>query len=202
MPDLKEQTMEKNAIKVLPYTEEWASTFRQLAAIYQQHLEGLITGIEHVGSTSVPGLAAKPIIDIDLLIKEPSQLPPVVAVLEKLGYTWRGDLGIPGRDAFGRNADTTPDDGKGTAWMAHNLYVCLEGCISLQNHLQLRNFLRQHPEAAQQYGALKQDLSVRYPYDIDQYIEGKTAFITGILAQTGLQEDDLQDITARNKAGK
>ncbi|WP_212002847.1 GrpB family protein [Chitinophaga sp. HK235] len=202
MPDLKEQTMEMNEIKVVPYTDEWASTFRQLAAIYQQHLEGLITGIEHVGSTSVPGLAAKPIIDIDLLIKDPSQLPLVVAGLEKLGYTWRGDLGIPGRDAFGRNADTTPDDGKGTAWMAHHLYVCLEGCISLKNHLQLRDFLRLHPEAAKQYGALKQDLSVRYPYDIDQYIEGKTAFITGILAQTGLQEDDLQDITARNKAGK
>ncbi|RBL92173.1 GrpB family protein [Chitinophaga flava] len=194
--------MEMNAIKVLPYTEEWASTFRQLAAIYQQHLEGLITGIEHVGSTSVPGLAAKPIIDIDLLIKEPSQLPPVVAVLEKLGYTWRGDLGIPGRDAFGRNADTTPDDSKETVWMTHNLYVCQEGCISLKNHLQLRDFLRQHPEAAQQYGALKQELAVKYPYDIDQYIEGKTAFITGILAQTGLQEDALQDITARNKAGK
>ncbi|QJB35778.1 GrpB family protein [Chitinophaga oryzae] len=194
--------MEKRTITVVPYTPEWADTFRQLAALYRAQLGNLITGIEHVGSTSVPGLAAKPVIDIDILIKEAAGLRPVVVGLERLGYTWRGDLGIPGREAFGRNAGTSPLDGEGTVWPAHNLYVCVEGCVSLKNHLELRNYLRQHPEAALQYGTLKQELAARYPHDIDSYVEGKTAFITGILAHTGMGADVLKDITAQNKATK
>lgn len=194
--------MEQRTITVVPYTTVWADTFAQLAGIYRAQLGQLITGIEHVGSTSVPGLAAKPIIDIDILIQDAAGLPPVVAVLEQLGYTWRGDLGIPGREAFGRNADTSPLDGNGTLWPAHNLYVCVEGCVSLKNHLQLRNYLRQHPDAARQYGTLKQELAVKYPHDIDSYVEGKTAFITRILAHTGMEEDALKNITAQNKATK
>lgn len=194
--------MEKRTIIVVPYTTEWADTFRRLAAIYRAQLDDLITGIEHVGSTSVPGLAAKPVIDIDILIKEAAGLPPVTAVLERLGYTWRGDLGIPGREAFGRNADTSPLDGEGTLWPAHNLYVCVEDCVSLKNHLALRNYLRQHPDEARRYGALKQELAAKYPHDIDSYVEGKTAFITGILARTGMGADVLKDITAQNKAKK
>ncbi|MBC9914188.1 GrpB family protein [Chitinophaga varians] len=194
--------MENRTITVVPYTTEWAHTFEQLAGIYRAQLGQLITGVEHVGSTSVPGLAAKPIIDIDILIKEPAGLSPVVAVLDQLGYTWRGDLGIPGREAFGRNTDTTPLDGNGTSWPAHNLYVCIEGCVSLKNHLQLRDYLRQHPDTARQYGTLKQELAVKYPHDIDSYVEGKTAFITGILAHTGMEEDALKNITAQNKAAK
>lgn len=194
--------MEKRTVIVVPYTAEWADTFARLATIYRAQLGDLITGIEHVGSTSVPGLAAKPVIDIDILIKEAAGLPPVVAVLERLGYTWRGDLGIPGREAFGRNADTSPLDGEGTLWPAHNLYVCVEGCVSLKNHLALRNYLRQHPDTARQYGALKQELAAKYPHDIDSYVEGKTAFITGILAHTGMGTDVLKDITAQNKAKK
>ncbi|MBC9930259.1 GrpB family protein [Chitinophaga qingshengii] len=194
--------MEQRTITVVPYNTAWADTFEQLAAIYRAQLGKLTTGIEHVGSTSVPGLPAKPILDIDILISQPADLPPVVAVLEQLGYTWRGDLGIPGREAFGRNDDGVPRDGSGTQWPAHHLYVCLEGCTSLKNHLQLRNYLRQHPEAVRQYGRLKQELAAKYPNDIDSYVEGKTAFITAILAHTGMEANALQDITAQNKATK
>ncbi|WP_343745174.1 GrpB family protein [Chitinophaga sp.] len=194
--------MENRTIIVVPYTTAWAETFERLAGIYRAQLGELVTGIEHVGSTSVPGLAAKPIIDIDIIIQGPAGLPSVVAVLERLGYTWRGDLGIPGREAFGRNADTSPLDGNGTSWPAHNLYVCVEGCTSLKNHLQLRNYLRQHPDAARQYGTLKQELAAKHPNDIDSYVEGKTAFITAILAHTGMEADDLKNITAQNKATK
>ncbi|NML37616.1 GrpB family protein [Chitinophaga sp. G-6-1-13] len=194
--------MENRTITVVPYSAEWADTFERLAGIYRAQLGHLISGVEHVGSTSVPGLAAKPIIDIDILIQTSAGLLPVVAILEQLGYTWRGDLGIPGREAFGRNADTAPLDGSSTSWPAHNLYVCVEGCVSLKNHLQLRNYLRQHPEAARQYGTLKQELAVKYPNDIDSYVEGKTAFITGILAHTGMEADALKNITAQNKATK
>jgi GrpB-like predicted nucleotidyltransferase (UPF0157 family) len=192
--------MENNTIVVVPYSDSWAITFQQLATVLNNRLKDFIISIEHVGSTSVPGLAAKPIIDLDILIKDKSQSQQVISILGELGYTHRGDLGIPGREAFFRDSDQTPIDGAGTQWPAHHLYVCLEDSMSLKNHLRFRDFLRAHPETALQYGALKSALAAKYPNDIDNYVEGKTAFITAVLAQTGFDQDILNNITLQNKA--
>lgn len=182
-------------VVVVDYSPQWPLTFEQLRQLYEATLSGLITDIQHVGSTSVPGLAAKPVIDIDIIIDSSHQLAPVIHKLAAIGYEHRGNQGIEGREAFKYHKGIT-----GAVLPPHNLYVCIAGCTSLQNHLLLRNYLLANPAAVLQYAALKKQLAEKYPHDIDKYIEGKTAFIVGILARCGLGADALNRIAKANKA--
>lgn len=168
-------------IEVVDYDDQWPDQFQALRAVYQRHVGHLVEGIEHVGSTSVPGLAAKPILDIDLIIRSWTVLPPIIDQLSQLGYEHQGNLGIKDREAFRRNDAQVPYDGSGQSWPAHHLYVCLAGGEGLTNHLTLRNFLRSHPDKAQEYAALKHELAARHPYDIEAYVAGKTDFIQAII---------------------
>ncbi len=186
-------------ITIEAYSPGWASDFRRLEAVYRKSLAGLFDDIQHVGSTSVPGLAAKPIIDIDIIISDGRPLPEIVRKLETLGYEHRGNLGISDREAFRRSSGMVPVDGAGATWPKHNLYVCPAGSISLRNHLALRDFLRGNPDRAAAYGALKKQLALQYPGDIDSYIEGKTAFITAILEEVGFDAHSIGLITAENR---
>jgi GrpB-like predicted nucleotidyltransferase (UPF0157 family) len=159
----------------------------------------LISDIEHVGSTSVPGLAAKPVIDIDLIIEDRSVLHSVIEKLAGLGYEYMGDLGIKDREAFRRKSALTPDDGTKHEWPAHNLYVCLRDSIALRNHIALREFLRANPQKAKQYEALKKRLAAENPNDIDHYIKNKTPFIIGILEELGFDKKAIEEIRIANK---
>lgn len=179
------------SITISPYSDQWPLQFNELQSLLSKHLKELIIGIEHVGSTSVPGLAAKPVIDLDIIIKDKSRFEEIVAILNTLGYTHEGERGIPGREAF-----------RGPLYPAHHLYVCLEDSTGLKNHLLFRNYLRSHPEKAKEYGEIKKQLAAQYPDDIDLYVEKKTVFITAVLKETGLDEDNLKDITTQNKAKK
>lgn len=184
------------------YNPEWAVEFARLKAVYQRYLGHLLLNIQHVGSTSVVGLAAKPILDIDLIIPNKSFFDSVVEVLSQLGYTHRGDLGIIDWEVFRRNTAVTPEDGSDREWPKHHVYVCIRGSVSLQNHLLFRDFLRDHPAQAKAYGELKKQLARQYAYDIDQYIEKKTDFIVNILAQQGIDDSALAQIIAQNQAKK
>ena len=133
-------------------------------------LGDLAVGIEHVGSTAVPGLEAKPIVDIDVVIRHADDFAGVAARLATLGYVHLGDLGIVGREAF-RAAPDVP---------RHHLFVCASGAAALQAHLILRDTLRSDAELSAAYGALKRGLAERFRDDRDSYAEGKTAFITSI----------------------
>ena len=175
-------------VVVLPYDPQWPKRFGALSARLAPALIGLESRLEHVGSTSVPGLAAKPIIDADVIVAA-ADVPAAIAALAPLGYAHRGELGILGRHAFTRPEGT----------FSHNLYVCVDGCESLHNHLALRDHLRAHPDDAATYGELKLALARRHPDDIDAYIEGKTAFIIGILSRQGMTGDALERITDANR---
>lgn len=189
-------------IVIEDYNPEWAVEFARLKAVYQRYLGHLLLNIQHVGSTSVVGLAAKPILDIDLIIPNKSFFDSVVEVLSRLGYTHRGDLGIIDREVFRRNTAATPEDGSDREWLKHHVYVCIKGSVSLQNHLLFRDVLRDHPAQAKAYGELKKQLARQYAYDIDQYIEKKTDFIVNILAQQGIDDSALAQIIAQNQAKK
>jgi len=189
-------------IEVVPFTENWAQTFEALAGIFKIDLEDLIIGIEHVGSTAVPGLAAKPVIDLDLIIHDKSRFEEIKVILEKRGYLHVGELGIPGREAFKRSSEYTPLDGKNQLWPAHHLYVCLQDSVSLNNHLLFRDYLRANPETAAEYGRLKMALAEIYPYDIDCYVDGKTDFIIAVLEKTGFDKMLLNNISGQNKINK
>jgi GrpB-like predicted nucleotidyltransferase (UPF0157 family) len=173
----------KKRVEVVEYDPNWPLIFKDLYAVLNQNVGELVLAIEHVGSTSVPGLAAKPIIDLDIIVADRAALQLVIEKLAALGYTHQGDLGIKDREAF-RRADThTPDDKSGRVWPVHHLYVCVAGSESLRNHLAFRDFLRAHPEKMQQYAVLKKQLAVDYEYDMDSYIAGKTAFVMAIVGE-------------------
>ena len=147
--------------------------------------------IQHVGSTSVPGLAAKPVLDIDIIIDSQEKLLPVIEKLAELSYSHIGDLGIEGREVF---KNTT-----GGVDFPHNLYVCVQGAASLENHLRFRDYLRLNPEAAMEYGLLKKELAAKFPHDIDAYIDGKTDFITNVLAEVGMDKASIEKIDLANR---
>jgi GrpB-like predicted nucleotidyltransferase (UPF0157 family) len=188
-----------NEIVVGDYSPEWPQIFESLKKVFQSSLGDLLLEIHHVGSTSVVGLAAKPVIDIDLVVESRTILPEVISRLRGLGYEHRGDLGIPDREAFGRTSELVPIDGSGRTWPKHNLYCCHHDCAPLRNHLALRNYLRSHPDKAREYGELKKRIAIEANGDIDRYIEMKTPFILDILREMGLGPDDLLSIESQNK---
>ena len=168
-------------IEIVPYDPRWPAIFAELSRVVAGALGPLALSIEHVGSTSVPGLAAKPIVDMDVVIVSRSLLPDVLRALAPLGYIHRGDLGIAGREAFAHERPDVPRDGSGRVWPAHHLYVCPQDNAELGGHLALRDYLRAHPESALAYVELKRRLARQFPHDIEGYIEGKATFIQGIL---------------------
>ena len=180
-------------IVVVPYDPDWAGEFLRLKNYFSEILRGMDVKIEHVGSTSVKGLAAKPILDIDIIVKDKTALDEVILRMSNAGYEHLGNMGIEGREAFKSRGSG------GKKWMTHNLYACIEGVESLENHLLLRDYLKKNGEAVKEYSLLKYQLAEKYSRDIDAYVEGKTALITSFLAKAGMGKDGLERITAANK---
>jgi GrpB-like predicted nucleotidyltransferase (UPF0157 family) len=141
-----------------------------------------VAAIEHVGSTSVPGLAAKPIIDCDIVVCE-ADVRSASRVLIALGFTPLGELGIPQRWAF-----KEPERLSGT-----NTYVIVEGCLSLRNHLAVRDVLRADETLRNEYAAVKRLAGARAA-NIDEYGRLKTDMVQKILAAAGLTEADRASI--------
>jgi GrpB-like predicted nucleotidyltransferase (UPF0157 family) len=180
--------MANRVIQVVNYDPTWPQTFEFLCARLSDVLHGLELSIEHVGSTSVVGLAAKPVIDMDVVAKSVNDVTVIIQRLGSLGYRHCGDLGIPQREAFQEPRDLP----------SHHLYVCLETGIALCNHLTVRDQLRVHPEAAKAYGALKKSLADRYPHDIESYVRGKTEFLLSILSATGWSAEMIDNVRSQN----
>lgn len=162
-------------LAIVPYSKAWPATFQALRARVEPALGALCRQIEHVGSTAVPGLPAKPVIDIDVTIVSDDQLRDVIERLAAIGYEYEGDKGVPGRYAFG-SPPGLPD---------HHLYVCAEDNPELHRHLLFRDYLRRHPEEAAAYGELKQRLAKENPADRDVYTDGKTDWIERALRLAG-----------------
>ena len=164
--------MNAKHVEVLPYDSKWQQDFIKIRDEIKPALNDLALRIEHVGSTSVKGLSAKPIIDIDVVIKDYTVFDEVVASQEKIGYTYEGDLGIKGREAF-------KYEGK-QHLKKHHLYVCPIDSPELKRHLAFRDYLRKHPEAVKEYSDIKEKGAKLYPDDINKYIEYKSAVIEKI----------------------
>lgn len=189
----------KRVITVVDYSNNWPAQFNELKEVYVRFAGSIVEGIEHVGSTAIPGLAAKPILDIDLIVAGESQLKLLIPVLASIGYQYAGDLGIPDRYAFKAVSNQSPDDGSGRIWPEHHLYCCIANSISLTNHLLFRDMLRKHPELKDEYGALKKKLAGEVVDDIDRYVEGKSPFIAMVLTQAGITSTAIEDIIKQNK---
>jgi len=171
--------MRTTHVMVLPYNREWEAAFEEIKKEIESAIGDCIVGIEHVGSTSVEGLSAKPCIDIDAIIKDYSVFKAVVAKLETIGYIHEGDLGIKDREAF--KYSNKPH------LQTHHLYVCPQYSEELHRHITFRNFLRNNAEAVKKYSLVKETAAKLFPDDIEKYIEYKSSCIEELYMQCGLK---------------
>ena len=171
--------MKTAKVTVVPYDPAWPSDFKAITAEIEAAIGQWILGIEHVGSTSVEGMSAKPCIDLDVIIPDYSVFDAVVSGLASIGYLHEGDLGIQGREAFAYS--DKPHLKK------HHLYVCPQNSGELRRHITFRDFLRSNPEAAKKYSAVKDTAARLYPEDIDGYIRFKSPCIEELYRQCGLK---------------
>jgi GrpB-like predicted nucleotidyltransferase (UPF0157 family) len=156
-----------NPVIVSHYDPNWPRVFESLRKPIAEALGELAAAIEHVGSTAVPGLAAKPVIDIDVLLASEIMLPVAIERLASVGYIHRGDLGILGREAFREPANDPP----------HHLYVCPPSSAEFQRHIAFRDYLRTHPQDAKIYGDLKIAFAQQFREDRAAYNTAKTEFV-------------------------
>jgi len=166
-----------NPVVVVAYNPSWPQQFEALRSRLASVLGHMATAIEHVGSTAVPGLAAKPIIDIDLLLKLPDDLPLAISELASIGYQHRGDLGIPSREAFHAPAGD----------LHHHLYVCPDN-TEYQRHIAFRDYLRAHSKESDFYASLKLQLAIRFRDDREAYNNAKAEFVETILRIASLKK--------------
>ena len=175
-------------IEVADYNPDWPNQFAELRERLSPCLGDVVAAIEHVGSTAVPGLAAKPVIDIDAVIPIHAKVVTIIGRLARIGYVHRGNLGIEDREAFSAPTDAP----------RHHLYVCRRGSVALRNHLTLRDHLRRNPDDCTAYAALKRTLAAECA-DVDQYSRRKTDFILSILARYTFSEPELAMIRRPNE---
>src|SRR5688572_18583994 len=164
---------------VVSYDPEWPRRFAEIRAVIERNIPGKFHAIEHVGSTSVPGMAAKPIIDIDVAVRA-GQFEAVRQRLEALGYEWEGEKGVPGRHSF-RLGDNTLS----SALARHHLYVLEADADELRRNRAFRDYLRGHPEEAARLSAHKLEIAARLAIDLDDdrsaYQEAKAPMVLEIL---------------------
>jgi GrpB-like predicted nucleotidyltransferase (UPF0157 family)/chloramphenicol 3-O-phosphotransferase len=166
-------TGSREPIVVTDYDASWPALFEQLARPLRDAVRDVGASVEHVGSTAVPGLAAKPVIDIDVVVRAPGDVAPAVERLCALGYVYQGDKGVAGREAF--------------LWppgmRQHHVYVVVDGSTPHRNHATFRDYLRAHPAVAAEYAALKRELAARYGRDGIGYTEAKDEFVANALRE-------------------
>ena len=162
--------------EVVDYDPRWPMWFGEIRARLTPYLAEVPHVFEHVGSTAVPGLAAKPIIDVDIVVPSPELVPPVIAGLADAGYRHEGDQGIPGREAF-----ALPPD----AVHYHHLYVVVDGNKAHQDHVVLRDHLRADAADRERYAARKRELAHLLTTDRTAYVSGKGALVEELIARAG-----------------
>jgi len=162
--------LERGVVRLVPYAPEWKDYFEREKAALRQVLGGQILDIQHVGSTAIPGMPAKPIIDIAIAVHDFEEARVNIPLIESLGYEYKGEFGIPHRHYFV----------KGEPRLFH-IHMSEITSVEWRNTLLFRDYLRQHQDAAQEYARLKQQLALKYPHDREAYLEGKTEFVEKVL---------------------
>lgn len=169
--------MRTENVVVEKWNPKWKHEFEKIVDSLGEDIIQNSIRIEHVGSTSVEGMSAKPVIDLDIVI-ENDRFALIKELLKDKGYEHEGDLGIKGREAFSYIGKKD--------MMTHHLYVCPEDSEELIRHITFRNFLRNNPASVTEYSKVKELAAELYPHDIDKYMEFKSDIIEKIYEQCGL----------------
>ncbi len=166
--------MKKN-IEVVPYNLQWPELFVSEAELIQHALGNNCITIHHIGSTSIPGLSAKPIIDMLPVVRDIQEVDKATNAMELLGYEAKGEYGIAFRRYFQKDKNIK----------AYNVHVYQEGDPEISRYLKFRDWMRSHPDDAESYTKLKEELAAKFPQDILRYCNGKDAFVASIDAKDG-----------------
>lgn len=158
-------------IEVVPYNPAWPERFREEAEALLELFASLIVAIHHVGSTAIPGIVAKPIIDVLVVVRDLEQVDRHDKEMASRGYIPKGSFGIPGRRFFIKGTETE---------RTHHVHVFARAHPAIRRHLAFRDYLRAHPVRARAYGRLKEELARTFRHDIEGYMAGKDAFIKTI----------------------
>ncbi|MEO6219942.1 MAG: GrpB family protein [Ginsengibacter sp.] len=183
-----------------PYNPIWKIEFENIKQVIETGLSDLSlqSDIQHVGSTSIPGLFAKPILDIDIIINKKNLIRDITLRLEKIGYKTKGVQGISGRFAFRQKSLFTPLTATKEKWQSHHLYVCYSDSLALKNHILFRDTLRKDKDLLEKYSELKKYLTYNLKITREEYTTKKTGFIISVLTKAGLNEKELAEIANAN----
>jgi GrpB-like predicted nucleotidyltransferase (UPF0157 family) len=190
-------------VVVEPHNPAWESEFARVRDDLEHILKHIpIVSIEHAGSTSVPGLFAKPVLDIDIVVT-PDILAATRAAMVAGGYIDFGDLGVPGRVAFRQPGHERSQAAIGlsdkTKEMRRNTYVVLEGSVALKNHRDSKRVLLEDAALRKEYGDVKQHLASQDLQDVNEYCRGKNDILLKILRSAGWAEDELEEVKKANE---
>ncbi|MCP4423631.1 MAG: GrpB family protein [Chloroflexi bacterium] len=155
------------------WVKEYENEAERLTAVFQPQL----CAIHHIGSTAVPGIKAKPIIDILIEVNDIERVDAYNAAMNELGYIAKGENGIPGRRYFRRGSDIHH---------THHIHVYQTGYPEIARHLDFRDYLIANPSVAQAYGRLKEELSRRYYADPPGYTSSKNDFIEAAMGEAAV----------------
>ena len=170
-------------IKVIEYDQSWPERFKEESNLLREMLGDLAVEVHHIGSTAVPGLAAKPIIDILIEVTDLAALDARNRDMELIGYEPKGEFGIPGRRYFQKGGDSR----------THQIHAFAAGDVHVRRHIAFRDYLRSNPGIADEYGVLKKKVAETCGNDIGKYCDGKDAFVKN-------HEEIAVNLKAPNKA--
>jgi GrpB-like predicted nucleotidyltransferase (UPF0157 family) len=172
--------LDRKIVELVSHRKEWKTLFEREAELIREVAGDFALAIEHIGSTAIPNLVAKPIIEIMVGVGDLADVEKFLRLpLGKIGYESRGEAGIAGRHYFRK--------GTATASTHHLSLVELGGGV-WKRHIAFRNYLREHPQAARRYAALKKDLATRFRDNREAYTNGKTEFVEEILSKANFSE--------------
>jgi len=167
---------------IVDYNPAWPGLYEEEKMCILDAIGEYIEDIQHVGSTSVPGLGAKPIIDIMIGIHDLSLVDECVQPLQSLGYEYLGEFGIPGRHYFRKPPETL------SMHRTYHIHMVETNHDGWKRNMLFRDYLRTHPEDAKQYEVLKRALAEQFGSDREGYADAKTDFIEAVLVKATLGE--------------
>jgi GrpB-like predicted nucleotidyltransferase (UPF0157 family) len=160
----------KRIVEIVPYNSVWEQNFKDEATKIKKIFKQIFVDIHHIGSTAIPLVKAKPIIDIMVEVKDINKVDRYNNKMEESGYEVLGEFGIPKRRFFQKGGNNR----------THHVHIFEKGSPQIKRHIDFRDYLIAHPTIAREYSLLKEKLAKKYHYDIDKYQEGKESFIKKI----------------------
>ena len=168
--------LDSGCVRLVPHQAIWKTLFEQEKERLLGVLRPYILDLQHIGSTSIPGIAAKPILDIGVAVQSFTAGFACIDPLQRLGYRYFGENGVPGRHYFDY----------GSPCRVH-LHIFAQDSPEWEAHILFRDYLTHHPDAAAQYDALKRDLAGKYPDERERYTEAKGPFIQSVVERARME---------------